>query len=89
MYIRSISFKVLFRKQPHIYINDAIKHKNIKSIKYYGISRRYKWSMPYCRKFMRFVIRSKCHVRWLRFHFKRMLIKVESSDGWSIYNSLI
>ena len=34
-------------------------------VKYYGTLRFYNWFMLWCRNFM----------RWLRFHFKRMLIK--------------
>ena len=33
------------------------------------------WTIPQCRDFMRNqVIRPKCHVMWLRFDFKSMLI---------------
>ena len=44
MYNRSVSFKVLFSKPPHI-IKDAIIDKQSSIIKYYGTLRRYNWSM--------------------------------------------
>ena len=52
MYNRNISFKVLFWKPSHICINDAIIENNLQPIKYYGILRRYVWSMPHCCNFM-------------------------------------
>ena len=39
MYNKSIFLKLIFYKPPHIYINDAIIHNNLQSIKYYGILR--------------------------------------------------
>ena len=44
---------------------------NFQSIRYYGILRRYNWS--------------KCGVRWLRFHLKRILITDRDID-FSTYN---
>ena len=54
---------------------DILQTTNLQSVKYYGTLCRYNWSMPQCRNFMRiYVMRNKCHVRWLLFHFQRMLI---------------
>ena len=48
MYNRSISFKYYFEMT-------LLQTKNLKSMKYYGILRRYKWYMPkYC-NFMRYL----------------------------------
>ena len=72
IYNRSISFKVLFLKP---YINDAIIENNLQPIKYYvsyvdinGLCH----SVAILLEIQ--VMPHKCHVRWLRFHFKRMLI---------------
>ena len=46
MYNRSISFKVLFWKQPHIYVNDVIIDKQSSINKNYGTLLRYNRSMP-------------------------------------------
>ena len=43
MYNGSISFKVLFRKPPHIQMTLL---DNLQSIKYYGTLRKYDWSIP-------------------------------------------
>ena len=44
-------FQIIILKAT-LYINDTIIENNLQSTKYYGILRRYDWSMPQCRNFM-------------------------------------
>ena len=76
MYNRSISFKVLFLKPPHIQMT-LLQTNNLQSIKYYGILRRYNQSIPQCRNFMR----NLCDVALMSFGRLRFNLNM----GFSVY----